>query len=130
MHTWLGLTLLVVTGLAAGCGGDTAAKRTARAQIDGYSAAALHARTSPYARLAGDQQPRHNDVALLIKVKTALVDSPGLKPFALEVGVLNGVVTLYGEVDTIERRAMAERIARDVRGVASVKSGIAVTARA
>ena len=92
--------------------------------------AVLYGWSSRYGRLAFDHTKPDHDVALLIKVKTALVGEPGLKPYVLEVGVLRGVVTLYGEVDTVEQCAMAERIARNVQGVEVVKSGIAVTRRA
>jgi len=93
-----------------------------------YAAAAMYGWTNHYARLTLEQNQPNNDVALLIKVKTALVKDPDLKTFPLEVGVLGGVVTLYGQVDTAERRAAAERIARRVHGVAEVKSSIAVNA--
>ena len=91
-----------------------------------YATAALYGWSSRYVRTAADGRRPDSDIALLIKVKSALVAEPGLKPFALDAGVLDGVVTLYGEVDTFERRAMAERIARDVRGVQEVKSSIVV----
>ena len=94
-----------------------------------YVTAAHYGWSSRYGRLAFDHAKPDTDVALLIKVKTALVGEPDLKPYALEVGVLRGVVTLYGEVDTVAQRATAERIARDVQGVEVVKSGIAVTRR-
>ena len=74
-----------------------------------------------------ERAPEH-DIALLIKVKNALTAEPELKPFALEVGVQGRIVTLYGEVATPEQRTIAERIAGNVRGVALVKSGIALTA--
>lgn len=70
-----------------------------------------------------EHAPEH-DIALLIKVKNALMADPELK--TLEVGVQGGIVTLYGEVATREQRIKAERIARNIRGVATVKSGIAV----
>ena len=91
-----------------------------------YATAALYGWSSRYARAAADGRRPDSDIALLIKVKSALVAAPALQPFALDAGVLDGVVTLYGEVDTFERRAMAERIARDVRGVQEVKSSIVV----
>jgi osmotically-inducible protein OsmY len=91
-----------------------------------YASVAMYGWTNHYARLTLEQNQPNNDVALLIKVKTALVKDPDLKAFPLEVGVLGGVVTLYGQVDTPERRANAERIARRVQGVAQVKSSIAV----
>ena len=93
-----------------------------------YASAAMYGWTNHYARLSIKQHQPNNEVALLIKVKTALVKDPDLKAFPLEVGVLGGVVTLYGQVDTAERRAAAERIARRVHGVAEVKSSIAVNA--
>jgi osmotically-inducible protein OsmY len=70
------------------------------------------------------QQAPEHDIALLIKVKNAQMSDPDLK--TLEVGVQGGVVTLYGKVATPEQRMKAERIARNIRGVATVKSGIAV----
>ncbi len=78
--------------------------------------------------VTADNKP--SEVALLIKVKSALTAEPRLKPFSLEVGVLGTVVTLYGQVDTVEHRSIAEQIARNVHGVDEVKSGIAVVARA
>ncbi len=96
---------------------------------DTYPTAAVYGWSDHYARVALDERSPNNDIALLIRVKSALVAEPRLKPFALDAGVLDGVVTC-GEVDTAERRAMAERIAREVQGVAAVKSGIAVVAAA
>ena len=93
-----------------------------------YASAAMYGWTNHYTRLTLEQNQPNNDVALLIKVKTALVKDPDLTAFPLEVGVLGGVVTLYGQVDTAERRAAAERVARRVQGVAEVKSNIAVNA--
>jgi hypothetical protein len=95
-----------------------------------HATAAMYGWSNRYASVALDERRPNSDVALLIKVKSALMAEPSLKPFALEAGVLNGAVTLYGEVDTVERRAIAERITRGVRGVAEVKSGIVVMQRA
>ncbi|MDB5809904.1 MAG: hypothetical protein JWN94_2026 [Betaproteobacteria bacterium] len=117
---------LLAAGILAGCGGERAAAKSSHAE--NFSAVALYGWSNRYARFAGDPEKPNQDVALLIKVKSALWGAPDLKRFPIEVGVLNGVVTLYGEVDTVERRAMAERVAGEVRGVESVKSGIAITA--
>src|SRR5471032_1227147 len=59
----------------------------------------------------------NRDVALLIRVKSALVRAPSLTALPIDVGVLRGVITLYGEVDTLEHRDQAEWIARSVPGV-------------
>ena len=96
---------------------------------DSYATAAVYGWSDHYARVALDERRPNNDIALLIRVKGALVAEPRLKPFSLDAGVLDGVVTLYGEVDSSEHRAMAEWITRQVQGVAEVKSGIAVIQR-
>lgn len=129
LRTVLALTAMAGLTLAASGRNLNADHAATRDSGETYATAAVYGWTSGYARLAVDQDKPNNDVALLIKVKTALVGAPDLKPFALEVGVLGGVVTLYGEVDTAEHRAMAERIARAVKGVAAVNSGIAVLQR-
>ena len=113
----------------AACGKNLNIEGAAKRHADPASAAAaMYGWTNHYARLTLEQNQPNNDVALLIKVKTALVKDPDLKTFPLEVGVLGGVVTLYGQVDTAELRAAAERIAWRVHGVAEVKSSIAVNA--
>src|SRR4051812_4996601 len=118
-------TALLVAGLAAGCVGQSNSANTS--SQESVTTAALNGWGSRYVHFRGAQQSPNHDVALLIKVKSALGGTPELRPFSIEVGVLNGVVTLYGQVDTAERRVIAERVAIEVRGVASVKSGIAVT---
>ena len=79
--------------------------------------------------IVGDAGTLSSDIGLLIRVKAALDDEPGLKRFPLDVGVMRGVVTLYGEVDSPERYAQAVQIAQNVPGVQAVKSGIAVVRR-
>ena len=128
----LGAVLAVLTAscLLAGCEKDM--NMDGAAALDAnetYATAAVYGWSNHYARVALDERRPNNDIALLIRVKRALVAEPRLKPFALDAGVLDGVVTLYGEVDSSEHRAIAERITRQVRGVAEVKSGIAVIQR-
>jgi hypothetical protein len=94
-----------------------------------YAAATTYGWNTHLTRLETQERRPNNDVALLIKVKTALSAEPSLARFALDAGVLDGVVTLYGEVETSEHRAVAERIARRIQGVEEVKSGIAVIQR-
>lgn len=109
--------------------------QTLRAAGPAHGQAETQALSLPY-RWAGrythvvtaDNKP--GEVALLIKVKSALIAEPRLKPFSLEVGVLGTVVTLYGQVDTVEHKSIADQIARSVHGVEQVESGIAVVARA
>ena len=124
------LVLAAAGCLLAGCGKDMNMDGAAALDpADTYATAAVYGWSNHYAQVALDERRPNNDIALLIRVKSALVAEPRLKPFALEAGVLDGVVTLYGEVDSSEHRAMAEQITRQVQGVAEVKSGIAVIQR-
>jgi len=129
---WALRTTIVVLAagcLLAGCEKDMNVDGSAALDGDTYATAAVYGWNDHYARVALDERRPNNDIALLIRVKSALVAEPTLKRFALDAGVLDGVVTLYGEVDSSEHRAMAERITREVQGVAEIKSGIAVIQR-
>ncbi|MFI7063648.1 CBS domain-containing protein [Kribbella sp. NPDC050124] len=65
------------------------------------------------------------DHEVLARVRRAVVDR-GLwdDPFAVEVTVLEGVVTLAGQVENRSMVALAERYARDVDGVVSVSNNL------
>ena len=124
------LVLIAAGGLLAGCEKDMNVDGAAALESnETYATAAIYGWSNHYARVAIDERRPDGDVALLIRVKSALEAEPRLKPFALDAGVLDGVVTLYGEVDSSERRAIAERVTRRVQGVEEVKSGIAVIQR-
>ena len=110
----------------SGCNKSVIADHIPKSANESYATAVFFDRSEPDASHAIAPRVPNNDVALLINVKNALVRESRLELYTLEVGVLDGAVTLYGEVDTHEHRMMAEQIARNVRGVESVKSGIAV----
>ena len=67
-----------------------------------------------------------DETTLLLKVKAALAVDPALKGQTIEVGALGRTITLYGSVDTPERRNKAMQIASNVDGVKSVKSNLLV----
>lgn len=113
----------------SGCGRSPTHSAPPQSTLEISARAVFFDRSELHARDAGAHAALNNDVALLISVKNALVREPDLGSYTLEVGVLAGAVTLYGEVATPEHRAMAEQIARSVRGVESVRSGIAIANR-
>jgi hypothetical protein len=129
----LGLAAIVAVGgvsLFAGCDRELNADgATALDPAPIYATASTYGWSTHFTRFEQAERSPNNDIALLIKVKTALGAEPSLQRFALDAGVLDGVVTLYGEVDSSEHRAVAERIARRIQGVEEVKSGIAVIQR-
>jgi hypothetical protein len=129
----------ILLAVAAGLIGLSVAGCEQRSGIDNIDAkaygepeaiAAVFATNKEHALATGettaDSNTLNRDVTLLIRVKFALVRAPGLKALPIDVGVLRGAITLYGEVDTPEQRDMAERITRSVPGVRAVESEIAV----
>lgn len=77
----------------------------------------------PGSQQAG-QQPA--DAELSTKVKSALINAPGVNTGALEVAASNGVVTLYGTVDAPAEKERAAMLAMGVDGVRSVVNNLVV----
>lgn len=67
-----------------------------------------------------------NDRATQEAVLAALEWEPGVHAEHVGVSVADGVVTLQGVVTTLREKYLAERVARDVRGVRAVANDIAV----
>jgi hypothetical protein len=72
----------------------------------------------PYPVAAG------SDAALTTRVKLALGDDPVLKTYSLDISVSQGIVTLFGTVDTMSDRIKAGDLALNVPGVQSVRNNI------
>lgn len=67
-----------------------------------------------------------DDTAITTSVKARYVDNPEVDASAISVETLNGSVMLSGFAKSATERATAESIAMKVKGVKSVKNGIAV----
>jgi osmotically-inducible protein OsmY len=67
-----------------------------------------------------------DNTALAARVKAALIAAPGLKSSAIDVDATNGVVTLVGTAENRDKRDLAEQLASNVEGVASVRNRIVV----
>ena len=67
-----------------------------------------------------------DDATITAKVKSALIAEPQLKGLAIDVDTSKNVVTLSGSVASDQARADAERIAKQVEGVAGVKNNLEV----
>jgi hyperosmotically inducible protein len=67
-----------------------------------------------------------NDTAITAKVKTAIIDEPGLKSMQINVNTENGIVTLTGTIDTPQKMDRALQIAQAVEGVKSVNNQLYV----
>jgi osmotically-inducible protein OsmY len=60
------------------------------------------------------------------QVRMKLATDPDVKGGALDVTVVNGVVTIKGRVDTEKGKAKAEKLAKKVKGVKQVDNELLV----
>jgi hyperosmotically inducible periplasmic protein len=66
------------------------------------------------------------DATLTAEVKSRLIAEPGIRALTINVDTYLKNVTLKGEVGTSAQRASAERVAREARGVKSVRNELTV----
>jgi hyperosmotically inducible protein len=67
-----------------------------------------------------------DDATITTRVKTAILNDPGVAGQKIDVNASAGVVTLTGVVKTKEEEARAIELAKAVRGVTDVKSTLQV----
>jgi hyperosmotically inducible periplasmic protein len=67
-----------------------------------------------------------DDATITSQVKSRMLDNPKVAGTSISVETLNGMVMLSGFAKNSVEKDTAERIARDVNGVKSVKNEIAV----
>ena len=67
-----------------------------------------------------------DDATITTRVKAKFAENQTVSAMAIGVETLKGVVQLSGFAKSGEERAMAERLARSVNGVRSVKNDIVV----
>ena len=69
-----------------------------------------------------------NDLWLWTKTRAALASVDELRDSTINVDVSNAVVTLRGSVGSAAQKAAAEKAAKDIEGVTSVKNSLTVSA--
>lgn len=67
-----------------------------------------------------------DDATITTRVKAAYAKDPTVAATSINVETLNGTVQLSGFAKSAGEKSMAERLARDVNGVKSVKNDIVV----
>lgn len=67
-----------------------------------------------------------DDSAITAEIKTKMLDDPAVSGSSISIETLNGTAMLSGFAKSASERAAADRIARSVTGVKSVKNEIAV----
>ena len=69
-----------------------------------------------------------NDMWLWVKTKSSLATTDDLRDSTINVDVVNDVVTLKGTVGSAAEKASAEKVAKAIEGVKSVKNELKVSA--
>lgn len=67
-----------------------------------------------------------DDTTITTRVKTALLNDPGVGGLRIDVDTLRGAVTLTGRVGTAAERDQAIALARRVNGVIEVKDALQI----
>lgn len=67
-----------------------------------------------------------DDGTITTQIKSRMLSDPAVAGTSISVETLNGTVMLSGFAKSESEKAAAERIARDVNGVKSIKNAIAV----
>jgi hyperosmotically inducible periplasmic protein len=67
-----------------------------------------------------------DDATITTQVKAKMIDNKDVDAGAIKVETLNGTVMLSGFAKSDKERTTAEGIARDIKGVKSVKNEIAI----
>ena len=67
-----------------------------------------------------------DDSVITTQIKSRMLSDPAVAGTSISVETLNGTVMLSGFAKSESEKAAAERIARDVNGVKSIKNAIAV----
>jgi len=69
----------------------------------------------------------HSDVGITTAVKAKFAADDMVKAYKVDVDTKEGVVTLTGNVDTVEVKSHAVEVARNTKGVTSVVDQLSVT---
>jgi hyperosmotically inducible protein len=95
--TWLLGAVMIASLLVSGCGGGTAIRESM------------------------------DDASITTRVKTALLNEPGVNATRVDVETAQGIVTLKGSVKSQEEEQKAVAAARRITGVRDVKSTLQIT---
>ena len=117
------MLFIVLSGLlVAACENRTPRPKTETAASTGSS-------QTPGQRLdqATDQAKKSaGDAATTAKVKAALANDVGLKTLGIDVDSNSGVVTLKGQVDSLDTKNRAQAAAQQVKGVTYVHNQLSL----
>ena len=134
----IGVAAAAMLGLALAACGDKPTGETAAPNIEPTADAAAKQAAAAERKKAEEKKPAVDPAkqaadakaaaerSLAAKVKTAILESPGLKNLAMDVRASGGEVTLFGTADSDAQIERAGKVAAGVPGVSSVKNKLLV----
>jgi hypothetical protein len=109
--------------LLLGCGKSAPRSSTGASSPPQTAGQKLDAATAEAQRAGGD-------AALTAKVKAALANEVGLKTLNIDVDSNAGVVTLKGQVDSLDTKKRAQETAQSINGVTWVQNQLSIAPKA
>lgn len=80
--------------------------------------------TPSHSHTVGSALSSLSDNAITAKVKSKLKKEESLKNYNINVSTSDGVVTLYGSVNDVQSKSLAESIVNSIEGVKSIHNGL------
>jgi hyperosmotically inducible protein len=120
------MTAATAAILLAGCKQNTQSNDSAQAQKDGSST--MQQAANDVKNNTDIAAAAVGDATITAKVKAAIIAEPTLKATDIKVDTANGVVTLSGDIDTVEKVQRATQLAQNVDGVRTVNNQLSVKA--
>lgn len=122
-------TALVAAALMlAGCGKSDELDRSAATPRPAEPVAPVKSEPPPQASAPAPAPQPDNDQVLASKVKERLAAAPNAAGQGIQVNAAQGVVRLYGTVDTREDKRRIEQLVAAIEGVRSLDSQLRVVA--
>ena len=122
------LAFMLAAALVAGCSKPPQPKTDSGSSTgsssEGQTAGQKLDAATAEARRAG------GDAAMTAKVKAALANDVGLKTLNIDVDSNGGVVTLKGQVDSVDTKKRAQEAAQAVKGVTWVQNQLSIAPKA
>ena len=117
------LFIFMISFLAAGC--EPKPKTESRAS-SGSSSQTFEKVGQKLDQASDDAKKNAGDAATTAKVKAALANDDGLKTLNIDVDSNGGVVTLKGQVDSLDTKKRAQDAAQAVKGVTWVQNQLSL----
>ena len=118
--------MLATSLLVLGCENKTPKPKTEAGASSGASSRTFENAGQKLDQASDEAKKSAGDAATTAKVKAALANDVGLKTLNIDVDSNAGVVTLKGQVDSLDTKNRAQAAAQSVKGVTWVQNQLSL----